>query len=215
MEQIILTPQQQKFLDTFTNSALTEHFYLTGGTALAAYYLHHRTSDDLDFFSDAKVDLPAVTAFISKMKTILHAKEPRYERLYDRNIFYIPGSPELKAEFTCYPFPRLAPLVHHGDLKVDSLLDIGVNKLFTIFDRNEPKDFIDLFFLLQKFSLHELTQNMQKKFAFSVSPFTLGTELLKVRHLPAFPKLLNPISEQEIVHFFEKKARTLSPQILE
>src|SRR5262249_5228082 len=27
-------------------------FYLTGGTALAAFYLNHRVSDDLDFFSD-------------------------------------------------------------------------------------------------------------------------------------------------------------------
>lgn len=27
-------------------------FYLSGGTALSAYYLNHRDSDDLDFFSE-------------------------------------------------------------------------------------------------------------------------------------------------------------------
>jgi len=27
-------------------------FYLTGGTALSRFYLHHRFSEDLDFFAD-------------------------------------------------------------------------------------------------------------------------------------------------------------------
>jgi hypothetical protein len=27
-------------------------FFLTGGAALVGFYLHHRTTDDLDFFTD-------------------------------------------------------------------------------------------------------------------------------------------------------------------
>jgi predicted nucleotidyltransferase component of viral defense system len=32
-------------------------FYLTGGTALAAYYLRHRLSEDLDFFAEKEFEL--------------------------------------------------------------------------------------------------------------------------------------------------------------
>jgi predicted nucleotidyltransferase component of viral defense system len=51
MGKEILTTQQNKFIEFFKNEqALNKYFYLTGGTALAAFYLNHRKSEDLDFF---------------------------------------------------------------------------------------------------------------------------------------------------------------------
>ena len=48
----ILTQKQSAFLDKIGhNDFFVKNFYLTGGTALSAYYLKHRISDDLDFFS--------------------------------------------------------------------------------------------------------------------------------------------------------------------
>src|SRR5207245_161566 len=48
----ILTATQTSFLtEFFRDSKETEPFYLSGGTALAEYYLQHRYSDDLDFFT--------------------------------------------------------------------------------------------------------------------------------------------------------------------
>ena len=47
----ILTPLQQSFLTGFFAYDVGEQFFLTGGTALAAYYLHHRLSDDLGLFT--------------------------------------------------------------------------------------------------------------------------------------------------------------------
>jgi predicted nucleotidyltransferase component of viral defense system len=46
-----LTPLQIDFLQRFFASSIGADFFLTGGTALAAYYLHHRHSDDLDLFT--------------------------------------------------------------------------------------------------------------------------------------------------------------------
>jgi predicted nucleotidyltransferase component of viral defense system len=43
----ILTPLQEAVLHALFS--LTDAFYLTGGTALSAYYLEHRLSIDLDF----------------------------------------------------------------------------------------------------------------------------------------------------------------------
>jgi hypothetical protein len=48
----ILSPLQKSVLDIlFSGPWFRQHFYLTGGTALSAFYLKHRYSDDLDFFT--------------------------------------------------------------------------------------------------------------------------------------------------------------------
>lgn len=43
---------QDRFLGRFFASPLAEHFYLTGGTALARFYYNHRESLDLDLFTN-------------------------------------------------------------------------------------------------------------------------------------------------------------------
>lgn len=49
----ILSKNQQDVLSILSKeSVVIDNFYLTGGTALAEFYLHHRQSEDLDFFSE-------------------------------------------------------------------------------------------------------------------------------------------------------------------
>jgi hypothetical protein len=43
---------QDLFLKLFFSGPLADHFYLTGGTALARFYFHHRESLDLDLFTN-------------------------------------------------------------------------------------------------------------------------------------------------------------------
>ena len=49
--QQILTPLQKESLNIFFSLPEANNFYLTGGTALAAFYLQHRLSEDLDIFT--------------------------------------------------------------------------------------------------------------------------------------------------------------------
>ncbi len=115
-------------------------FYLTGGTALTAYYFRHRISDDLDFFSFDEPDTFFIHQFINKLKESIKAKEVRYERLYDRNQFYFKfDEEELKIEFTKYPFKQLEKPELIDGLKIDSLRDIGANKLIAALERFDPK----------------------------------------------------------------------------
>jgi len=51
MTNEVLTPLQAAFLERFFASQVGQRFFLTGGTALAAFYLHHRRSEDLDLFT--------------------------------------------------------------------------------------------------------------------------------------------------------------------
>lgn len=50
-EKTVLSKNQK---DIFTiiskDKIICDNFYLTGDTALAEFYLHHRLSEDLDFF---------------------------------------------------------------------------------------------------------------------------------------------------------------------
>lgn len=69
----ILTPFQKQILKAIGSSELSTAFYLTGGTALAAYYLQHRYSEDLDFFAPAQEALTGVTTIISTISEQLDA----------------------------------------------------------------------------------------------------------------------------------------------
>ena len=55
----LLTTIQREFLTVFAGLPDQESFYLAGGTGLAQFYLGHRLSFDLDFFTgEADLILP-------------------------------------------------------------------------------------------------------------------------------------------------------------
>ena len=57
----ILTPIQNQVLNQIKKSPfLKNNFYFTGGTVLSEFYLQHRYSNDLDFFSENKFDFALV-----------------------------------------------------------------------------------------------------------------------------------------------------------
>src|SRR6059036_1225209 len=52
MDSKVLTSLQERVLVALFENGLGDRgYYLSGGTALAEYYLQHRYSDDLDFFT--------------------------------------------------------------------------------------------------------------------------------------------------------------------
>lgn len=92
----ILTSHQEEFLDIFgkeKNASL--QFYLTGGTPLAAFYLLHRLSEDIDLFSEKQeVNLLSVRSFIGKVKNKLGLKEVDYRQYFGLHTFqlYFPAA---------------------------------------------------------------------------------------------------------------------------
>ncbi|PJC81870.1 hypothetical protein CO007_02510, partial [Candidatus Roizmanbacteria bacterium CG_4_8_14_3_um_filter_36_10] len=53
MGKTILTSRQLDFLELAqSNAYIAKNYYLTGGTALAAFYYSHRLSEDIDLFSE-------------------------------------------------------------------------------------------------------------------------------------------------------------------
>lgn len=216
MGQNVLTSTQLKVLAEVANEPLLNGFYLSGGTALSAYYLLHRVSDDLDFFTPTEPDTTFLISFVGKLAHVLGATEVKQERLFDRNLFLlvIADGTELKIEFTKYPFPSLDPPLVRDKVRVDSLRDVAANKLMAMLERFDPKDFVDLYFLLQDCTLADIRADTEKKFSMKIGDVFLGTELAKVRRIEALPKMLKSLLITDLKSFFAEQIKQLKPTIL-
>lgn len=87
MGQITLTPKQRSIFNEVKNSDFIKaNFYFTGGTALSAVYLHHRLSEDLDFFSEKQFDnlsiLNLLTSWGKKYNFKFLLKENEVVKIY-------------------------------------------------------------------------------------------------------------------------------------
>lgn len=102
MEQTILTKRQQQLLDLFAQEPhIQQSFFLSGDTTLAEYYLKHRLSEDLDFFSLEEIDATAIQILLQQMKTKMNIQKITFKQSFNRNLFFLHFPDEIiKTEFT-------------------------------------------------------------------------------------------------------------------
>ena len=87
----ILLPYQIKILRLFFATPFAKPFFLTGGTALSAFYLAHRDSKDLDFFSLDRFDLQQLGVVIADIAQEMgceistKVKSDTYNEIYFEN----------------------------------------------------------------------------------------------------------------------------------
>lgn len=176
-QKTLITKDQRTVLDLLAKKkVLNQQLYLTGGTALAEFYLHHRKSYDVDLFSDNPVNILAITRFVKTIEKTLKTPPAAYEKVHDRHGYLLQTkNGALKVEFVHYQFPALQKRWRTQGILIDSLKDIAVNKLFATLDRKEPKDLVDLFFILkEKFSMKGLLQGVEKKFGLKIQKVMLA-----------------------------------------
>ena len=215
MANDLLTPEQKKFLEFFVGEKkLWANYYLSGGTALSAFYLHHRFSQDLDFFSEQEVNANDLNLFLQTKKSVFGAQTIQFQQSFNRHLFFAqfgPGRSELKLEFTYYPFARLRQGLVENNLQVDSIWDIAVNKVFTLMQQARGRDYFDLFALGQKyhFNFADLLKAARKKFDYPINYIQLGKNLVKVGQFLDDPILNQKISRQEVIDYFLQQAKQL------
>lgn len=137
-------------------SIYDDKIYLTGGTALSRFYFKHRFSDDIDFFTTTN-DLKLIANdLIGRLKGKGFKIEIDKLDAYFSRFFIEKTNSVLKIYFV---------KEHHqwGDLNktdkniyVNSLEDIGANKITAFEDRAEIKDIIDLYYITKKISFKKL-----------------------------------------------------------
>lgn len=178
-----LTKTQEKAILLLANSTLSKRFYWTGGTLLAYHYLHHRMSLDLDFFSEEMFSFEEVNKLVEQIKRDLEFKKVSYQKIFDRREFIFENDEILRIEFVYYNHEKKTLKKRNKLLGVyvDSLDDIAANKTMAYFDRNEPKDLFDIYFLLNKggFTPSKLLELVYKKFGVSFSESLFWSESFK------------------------------------
>lgn len=163
----ILTKEQQDLLPLI--SSFSSQFYLVGGTALALQ-LGHRRSIDFDLFSekDFKNDL-----IIKKIN-----------QHYPISETYINSKNELTVEvnqvkMTWYNFPFVVP--HEVDwekiINLPDVLTIAAMKIYALGQRAKWKDYVDLYFIFQKYSLAEIVNWAEKLFVNQINERLLREQL--------------------------------------
>ncbi|MFQ6091943.1 MAG: nucleotidyl transferase AbiEii/AbiGii toxin family protein [bacterium] len=70
----VLTPLQEDFIGFFAKTVLKDTFLLTGGTALSAFYLQHRISEDVDFFTEEEGQVDRVLAVVQDIAAKLNGR---------------------------------------------------------------------------------------------------------------------------------------------
>ncbi|MFQ5649422.1 MAG: nucleotidyl transferase AbiEii/AbiGii toxin family protein [bacterium] len=176
--------QREVLLELVRAKIIDRRFFLTGGTALAVFYLHHRTSNDLDFFTTQQVDLGEVDFTI---KTIWPQD---YRKIKDSQTFLSVLIHDVKVDFVIDPLsmhetrPRYQFELNLS-LQIDSTSNIFSNKLTAMASRTEPKDFVDFYFLfksLEVSSFEAVYQDASKKDAIFEDPPTAAYQIEQGLH---------------------------------
>lgn len=200
-----ITLLQKKVLDLFSKSPLKNKFYWTGGTLLSVLYLHHRQSKDLDFFSNKPFTYNQIIGFVRNLKKQLKLTKIEEKKVFDRWEFFLHDKEEIRLEFVFYDHPKIRPQKKWQGILIDSLEDIAVNKVMAFFDRNDPKDLVDLYFLLtkKKFKVKQLLKLVERKFGVRLEESSFWSESCKAfKDLDEiFPLLLvkTPPEKQKII----------------
>lgn len=160
----VLTPLQGRVLGLVAEA---EHAYgsidlrLEGGTALSAYYLGHRLSEDLDLFGGLEMDARDFSRIVEDrvLADGLHvvARGPLSQGFAELYVADGPGDRDrmpagtVKVHFgRTSPF-KLAPSVPTREsIRVGSYQDLCAGKLHAVCDRYQPRDFIDLHCILHR-----------------------------------------------------------------
>lgn len=145
-----------ELLNSLQSQTYLKNFYLVGGTALALK-IGHRKSVDLELFTNFNFDVVQLLENLTAD--------------YNFNLFFsanntIKGSiNSVKVDLLSHRYPLIAdPIVEEG-IEMLSLPDIIAMKLNAISASGQRvKDFIDIFYLLRKFSIEQMIGFYKKKY---------------------------------------------------
>lgn len=219
----IISKVQKEILSIFSKVSDSEHFYLTGGTALACFYLKHRKSNDLDFFTNSqelllpfsrrleemlktkKMDIQRQRAFHSFVELLVKREE-------ESTIIHL-------AEDALFRLEETKEFPEYPGLKIDSLVDIAANKLLALFGRATLRDFIDVYFLVKKakFTFEDLMDKARIKDP-GFDLYWLGVALERINTFkessPEMLLLVEPVDFKEVLEFFNQWREKVAKELL-
>ena len=174
---------------------------LVGGTSLALQY-GHRTSVDLDFFGTFDSEL-SFSSILRRYGQLTIVKESSKIKVY-----LLDG---IKVDFVHYDYPWLeAPLQADG-LILATPPDIAAMKVNAIEGRGSKKDFIDLYYLLQRYTLAEILDFYKQKYPeHSVFRALMSMSYFDDADMQPTPRMFTNVSWDEVKEYILSQVQQYS-----
>jgi hypothetical protein len=201
-----VSPELQNLLEQVGRLDFIRRFYLAGGTTLALQ-LGHRRSVDLDFFSETdevheRTRREIVAAFSGRAAQVVESVDGNLLLLVDG----------IHVGFFSYGYPLLDPYLEFKNLRLASLLDLGLMKLDALMGRGSRKDFYDVYVICQQIPLADLLAAGERKY-----PQMRDFALMSVESLVMFenaegdfqPELLVDLPWQSVKQYFITQVKEL------
>lgn len=148
-DPFIILPETFRLIQKLQALPKLNEFYLVGGTALALQ-LNHRNSVDIDLFTAGEIET-------NELINYLQDNNLGIDVLYNFKNTIIGYINDVKVDFITHNYPLLHPLIEEEGIRFLSLPDIAAMKLNAISNSGKRlKDFIDIYFLLEHFSMNEM-----------------------------------------------------------
>jgi predicted nucleotidyltransferase component of viral defense system len=199
-----LAPNTQKVFQKLGTLDVIKPFYLSGGTALALY-LGHRESEDLDFFSKEDFNPQKLQQDLeNSIKLSGVSQDKGTFDCYAENV---------KLQFLHYPYKLISKPTLWNGVTISAVADIACTKLITISSRGSKKDFIDLYFILQTFSLDELFSLISKKYHqvdYNLLHILKSLVFFETAEEQPVPKMHKNVSWAEVKKFLTETTKSFS-----
>jgi hypothetical protein len=180
-----LSEIQKRILGSFQKAADASYFYLTGGTALAEFYFGHRKSYDLDLFTaEAGLVLPFSRILADRLNSagLLVTVTRRFSSFVEFEVICQNEKTKVQLAYDS-PFRFEEPVDSELGVRINDYRDIIVDKFLAFFGRAEPRDAVDLFFILKKETMEDIAELAAKKDP-GFDLYWLAVALRKVKDFP-------------------------------
>ncbi|MBE0683971.1 MAG: nucleotidyl transferase AbiEii/AbiGii toxin family protein [Anaerolineales bacterium] len=203
-----LTSLQKEFMEILAGMPDKDQFYLAGGTALSEYYLGHRLSFDLDYFTGTENLILPISYQIESACQNKGLSLKVIRRFATFVELLVENEREsLKIDLALdSPYRFESPVLSNEGIYINDYSDLRVDKLLAYFGRAEPRDAVDLYFLLQKESPELLLEQAAQKDT-GFDPYWFAIALNRSENFPneieRWPvKMLKPFDPQNLKQVF-------------
>ena len=160
-DPLIIAPETFQLVQQLQTLPELQNFYLVGGTALALQ-LGHRNSIDIDLFIQTDFNDDTI---VNLLNMIYEFKE-----IFRRKNTIISLVNNIKTDFIKHNYPFILPPITEEGISFLSKEDITAMKFHAIIQSGRRlKDFIDIYYLLQHFSMQQMIDFFTKKYRVEVN----------------------------------------------
>jgi predicted nucleotidyltransferase component of viral defense system len=152
-----ISEELRELIEGICSDAYFENFRLFGGTALS---LHkgHRISVDADFIAAENFPKNQLA------NKLLQSFPDRLNNVVTGELGVFAQVNGIKLDFLSWNQPFIREAERRGSIRIMHTEEIIAHKLFAILNRGEKKDYVDIAFLLEDYSLQEMISFYAEKY---------------------------------------------------